>query len=70
MPFGLSNAHSTFIHVMNQLLRPFIGRFIVAYYDDILICSASRNKHTQHVREVISVLRREQFYATMKKCVL
>ena len=41
----------------------------MVYFDDILIYSANQEEHLRHVKEVLSVLRREKFYATMKKCV-
>jgi len=65
MLFGLSNAPSTFMRLMNEVLRLFIGKFVVAYVDDILVYSRDKVSHVEHLFQVLT---QQKLYAKLEKC--
>ena len=57
------------MRLMHFVLRPYIGVFVVVYFDGILLFSKSMKEHLKHVRAVLQTLRKERLYANMKKCM-
>lgn len=68
MPFGLSNAPSTFQSAMNDLLRPHLRKFSLVFFDDILIYIPSWETHLHHVNTILSLLSQNHFYAKLSRC--
>ena len=68
MPFGLTNAPTVFIDLMNRVFKPFLNHFVVVFIDDILIYSRSKEKHEEHLRTVLGILKEKKLYAKLKKC--
>jgi transposase InsO family protein len=68
LPFGLTNAPATFMHLMQSIFGPHLDHFVIVFLDDILIYSKTLAEHRRHVRMVLELLRRNQLYAKRSKC--
>ena len=68
MSFGLTNAPATFNRLMQDIFKHQLDKYILVFFDDILIYSKNEEEHEKHVREVLSILREHQLYAKMSKC--
>nr|KYP61075.1 Retrovirus-related Pol polyprotein from transposon 17.6 [Cajanus cajan] len=68
LPFGLTNAPTTFQAAMNDFLRPYLRQFVLVFFDDILIYSPTFTDHLIHLRLVLNLLLVHQFYAKLTKC--
>lgn len=68
MPYGVTGGPATFQAVMNELLAPFLRKFVVVFIDDVLIYSKSWSEHLHHLHQVFSILQHHQFYIKLTKC--
>ena len=49
IPFGLTNAPASFMHLMNRVFRPYVDQFVVVFIDDIFVYSKGREDHDTHL---------------------
>nr|GEY35085.1 putative reverse transcriptase domain-containing protein [Tanacetum cinerariifolium] len=68
MPFGLTNTPAVFIDLMNRVCKPYLDKFVIVFIDDILIYSRNKEKHGDHLRTILELLKKEKLYAKFSKC--
>lgn len=68
MPFGLSNAPATFQALMNGIFQFAMRKFVLIFFDDILIFSGDWDSHMKHLEVVLSTLSANMLYAKLSKC--
>jgi hypothetical protein len=67
MSFGLTNASTHFMCLMNSVFMPELDRIVMVFIDDILVYSKSTEEHEEHLRVMLQGLRDHQLYAKFSK---
>jgi len=68
MSFGLTNAPTHFMYLMNSVFMRELDKFVVVFIYDILVYSKYTQDHEKHLRIVLTRLREHQLYAKFSKC--
>jgi hypothetical protein len=68
MLFGLTNAPTYFMYLMNKVFMEYLDKIMVVFIDDILIFSKNEEDHDEHLHMVLQNLRENQLYAKLNKC--
>jgi hypothetical protein len=68
MPFGLCNTPATFQKTMDKVLQGIKDKFVLVYFNGVIIFSKTFEKHIQHVEEVMKRIRDANFRLKAEKC--
>ena len=68
MSFKLTNVSTTYQEIINNILRQYLNRFVIAYLNNIIIYLNILKKHVNHVFKVLKCLNKRNLHFKLKKC--
>ncbi|GJW84289.1 putative reverse transcriptase domain-containing protein [Tanacetum coccineum] len=68
MPFRYTNTPAVFMDLMNRVCKPYLGKFVIVFIDDILVYSKDKEDHGKHLKIILELLKKERLYAKFSKC--
>lgn len=68
MPFGLRNAGTTYQRMVDAVFKPWIGKTLEVYVDDMLVKSKLRKDHLQDLRNIFSAMKKYNMKVNLEKC--
>nr|GEU42170.1 putative reverse transcriptase domain-containing protein [Tanacetum cinerariifolium]GEU81756.1 putative reverse transcriptase domain-containing protein [Tanacetum cinerariifolium] len=70
MSFGLTNALAVFMDLMNRVCKPYLEKFVIVFIDDILIYSKTKQEHEEHLKLILELIKKEEFFPTVEREVV
>jgi hypothetical protein len=68
MTYGLTNAPTYFMYLMNKVFMEYLDKFFMVFIDDILVYSRGEEEHEEHLCLALQKLREHRLYAKLSKC--
>lgn len=68
MLFGVMNAPTTFIDMINRVFNRYLDKFIMVFIEDVLVYSPTYEDHARHLTIVLQTFHDHHLYAKLEKC--
>lgn len=64
----MSTLNATFQYLMNSIFAKYLRKFVLVFFDDILIYNKGLEEHRKHLRCVLEIIKKHKLYAKRRKC--